>query len=278
MAAPDIDDAFVKQFESEAILDYQQMGSKLRNTGLRVKNGVTGSSTTFQRIGTATVGSKSREGDIPVSHPDHTPVECTLQDRYVGVYIDKLDELKIQHGERQAQSTNLSSAMGRDTDDIILTEMDNSANANNNGTATTWTTAAAVIAYMEYMGKASVPFDGNLYCVCPWEAWGDLLDIDEFSNADYVPSAELWSQGVTAKKWLGINFFPHENLNLDGSNDAKGFFYHGPSVGHAFGQDLQLDMDWIPTKRSTLAAGEMSHGAKIIDDTGVIEYIYDITP
>ena len=47
MAFPDIDDAFVKQFESEAHIEYQQMGSKLRNT-VRTKAGVTGESTTFQ--------------------------------------------------------------------------------------------------------------------------------------------------------------------------------------------------------------------------------------
>ena len=64
MSAPDIDDAFVTQFESEAHIEYQQMGSKLRNT-VRTKQGVVGSSTTFQVIGNAAVGSKSREGNIP---------------------------------------------------------------------------------------------------------------------------------------------------------------------------------------------------------------------
>ena len=87
MAAPDIDDAFVTQFESEAHIEYQQMGSKLRNT-VRTKQGVVGSSTTFQVIGNAAVGSKSREGNIPVTHISHAPVACTLEDRYSGIYID----------------------------------------------------------------------------------------------------------------------------------------------------------------------------------------------
>jgi hypothetical protein len=45
-----IDQAFVKQFEREVHQAYQRQGSKLRPT-VRVKNGVLGSSTIFQRVG-----------------------------------------------------------------------------------------------------------------------------------------------------------------------------------------------------------------------------------
>jgi Phage capsid protein len=47
-----IDQAFVKQFEEEVHQAYQRMGSKLRNT-VRVKNGVRGSSTVFQTVGSS---------------------------------------------------------------------------------------------------------------------------------------------------------------------------------------------------------------------------------
>ena len=39
--------SFVKNFEAEVHLQYQQMGSKLRNT-VRTKNNVTGATTVFQ--------------------------------------------------------------------------------------------------------------------------------------------------------------------------------------------------------------------------------------
>ena len=54
MSFPDINDSFVKQFESEAHMEYQQMGSKLRNT-IRTKAGIAGESTTFQVIGNVDV-------------------------------------------------------------------------------------------------------------------------------------------------------------------------------------------------------------------------------
>lgn len=47
-----VSESFIKQFEAEVHLCYQQNGSKLRNT-VRYKNGVKGSSTVFQKVGKA---------------------------------------------------------------------------------------------------------------------------------------------------------------------------------------------------------------------------------
>jgi len=272
----DVSDAFVKQFESEVHMTFQRMGSTIRNT-IRTKTGVKGTSTTFQVAGTGTAGSKNRHGQVPIMNASRTPVECTVADRYAGEYIDKLDELKVNHDERDVASKTVAGAMGRDVDDILLEAFDASANSNNNATATTWTAAAAPIAWMEIAGNTPLPFDGRLYFVVCWEAWGDLLDIDEFSNADYVAGDRLWFEGVSAKKWLGFNWYPHERLDLDSGNDKKQFLYHHDAVGHAIGADMSLDISWQGKEQANLAVGRMSHGAVVIDDTGIIEMIYDIT-
>jgi len=274
MAFPDIDDSFVKQFESEAHMEYQQMGSKLRNT-IRTKAGITGESTTFQIIGNVDVGTKSREGKVPRSHPTHAPIEVTLADRYASVLIDDLDELKIQHDERGVQAKNIAAAMGQDTDSIITTAFDASANSNNVSTAETFSAVATPIGIMEDFGNASIPFDGELYAVVCWEAWGDLMDLDEFSNADYVQSENLWFEGVTAKTWLGFKWFPHENLPQDGSSDAKNFFYHRSSCGHAIGADYSQRIDYLAEYDSNQVMAKMSHGAGLIDDTACIERVYN---
>jgi hypothetical protein len=87
-----IDQAFIKQFEEEVHQAYQRMGSKLRNT-VRVKNGVKGSSTVFQKVGKGAASTKARHGMVPVMNVDHTSVECQLQDFYAGDWVDQLDEL-----------------------------------------------------------------------------------------------------------------------------------------------------------------------------------------
>jgi len=86
-----IDQAFIKQFETEVHLAYQRMGSKLRNT-VRSSN-VTGSVARFQKIGKGAANTKARNGDVTAMELAHTNVEATMADFYAPEYIDKLDEL-----------------------------------------------------------------------------------------------------------------------------------------------------------------------------------------
>src|SRR5512134_2320746 len=112
--------AFVKNFEAEVHLQYQQMGSKLR-TSVRTKNNVVGASTTFQRVGKGTAATKARHGKVPVMNVDHTPVECTLQDFYAGDWVDQLDEL-TNINEQQVVAKAGAYALGRKTDDLIIVQ------------------------------------------------------------------------------------------------------------------------------------------------------------
>lgn len=270
----EIEDAFVSQFESDCHLAYQRMGSLIRNT-VRTKNGIKGKDTTFQTAGKGTAGSKSRHGQVPIMNATRDPVLCTLADRYAGEWLDDLDTLKINHDEKDVQVKTIAYALGRDTDDTLTTAMDASTNSNNVA-ATTFSAASVAIGVMEDFGIADVPFDGGLFaCVC-WQAWGDLLDIDEFSNSDWIGQTQIWFEGVTSKKWLGFNWYPHSGLPVDGSNDIKQFFYHRSAVGHAIGKDVTLDITWQGKEQAWLSVGKLSQGAVIIDHNGVIEFIYDV--
>ena len=103
-----IDQAFIKQFETDVHLAYQRMGSKLRNT-IRSTN-VTGNTARFQKIGTGTASTKSRNGNVTPMELAHTNVEVTMADFYAAEYIDKLDELKTNINERQAIAESAAAA------------------------------------------------------------------------------------------------------------------------------------------------------------------------
>ena len=118
-----IDQVFVKQFEADVHLAYQQMGTKLRST-IRSKSGVVGQSTTFQTIGRGTASTKSRHGLVPVMNLKHQPVECVLQDYYAGDWVDSLDELKTNIDERRVVASAGAYALGRKTDELIISAMD----------------------------------------------------------------------------------------------------------------------------------------------------------
>ena len=162
--ASDIDDSFVQQFESEVHIEYQRMGSRMRNT-VRTKNNIVGEQTTFQKIGNMTATTKARNGMVPISNATHTPVACTLADYYSGDFLDKLDELKIQHDERAVLATNIAAALGRRSDDILITQMDTVSTSDGYDTATPAAISAALIQEgFETLGNKDVPMDdGELY-------------------------------------------------------------------------------------------------------------------
>lgn len=264
-----IDQSFVDQFESDVHLAYQRMGSKLRNT-VRQKNNVKGKSTTMQKIGKGTAGTKSRHGQVPIMNLDHTPVQITLADHYAGEYIDELDELKINHDERMVASTSISAAMGRKTDEIIVTALD-AATTNQTATAGA-VTLDKVEEIFEYFGDNDVPDDGERYLQVSPQGWTDLMGISQFSNADYVPESELpyKGAGMTAKRWHSFFVTIFSGLSKAAAIRTS-LAYHKTAVGHASGKDVSLDITWQGKEQANLAVGSLSQGAVAIDATGIYQ-------
>ncbi|HYD67596.1 phage capsid protein [Azospirillum sp.] len=258
--------AFVKQFEREVHEAFQRMGSKLRNT-VRAKNNVRGASTVFQKVGKGTASTKARHGQVPVMNVEHEPVECLLADYYAGDWVDKMDELKTNIDERQVIANAGAYALGRKTDELIILELDKSAN--HAGAATDGLTKAKVLEAFEKMGNADVPDDGQRYAVVGWKQWSQLLGIDEFANSDYVGADELPWRGTQAKRWLGTLWVPHSGLTLkDGARLCH--WYHKTAVGHASGADVKTDVTWHGDRASHFVNNMMSQGACLIDPTGVV--------
>lgn len=261
-----IDVAFTKQFESEVHLAYQRMGSKLLNT-VRRKTNVVGKSTTFQIIGKGVAGTKTRGGQVPILNLVHTNVECTLVDRYGGEFIDKLDELKIEHDERQAVTQSIAAALGRASDQDIMDVTD---------TFTQETTATGVVtqpkieeAY-EYFGNNDVPDDGMRFLAVAPQGWTDLMGLSAFASLDYVPESDLPfpKVGFSAKQWFSFNIFSFSGITLTGGTVRQNVAYHKSAIGHASGQDVSMDFTWQGKEQSHLAVGSMSMQAVIIDDVG----------
>ena len=137
--------AFTKQFEREVHEAYQRLGSKLRGL-VRSKSEVQGASTVFQKVGKGTAATKARHGAVPVMNLDHTPVECTLADYYAGDWVDRLDELKTNIDERSVIANAGAYALGRKTDELIIAQLDRSANfAGSNTDGLTKTKAFVVL-------------------------------------------------------------------------------------------------------------------------------------
>jgi len=262
-----IDTAFIKQFETEVHMAYQRMGSKLRNT-VRTAN-VTGSTVRFQKIGTAEATTKSRNGNVTPMELAHTNVEATMADFYAAEYIDKLDELKININERQAVAQSAAAALGRKTDEILVTAMDAGANSTQIGATGSAVSKADLLSLFETLGNADVPEDGQRYLAMSPSGFADLFNINEFASSDYVGPQNLpFAGGMTMKEFLGFKIF-----STSAVAGGKNFSYHTSSVGLGVNADVQTEVNYIAEKVSHLATSMMSMGAVVIDSDGIYEVL-----
>ena len=261
-----IDNVFVKQFEADVHLAYQQMGTKLRST-VRSKSGVIGASTTFQKVGRGIASTKSRHGIVPVMNLNHEPVECLLSDYYAGDWVDALDELKTNIDERRVVASAGAYALGRKTDELIVGAM-KTATASV-GDYSTPLNKDLILSAVAVLNTNDVPDDGRRFAVVGVDQWNALLTMEEFTSADYVGCNAPMVNGFESRKWLGITWVLYNGLPVSDTN-RDCFIYHASSIGHACGQEVKTDISWHGERAAHFISNSMSQGAVLIDDTGIV--------
>lgn len=272
-----VTESFGKHFGAEVHASYQRLGSKLRGM-VRTRSNVKGSSTVFHAVGAGTAARKSRHGKVPVMNTDHRSVTCTLQDYYAGDWVDKLDEFKISFEERHVIADAGAYALGRKTDELIIHQLDeNDSNAAHIARKASTTnlkdsdglTKAKILLALEMLGQTDVPDDGQRYAVIGWKQWSQLLEINEFKNADYVGTDELPWKGTQAKRWLGTMWIPHSGLTVKSSYRICHWF-HKTAIAHASGQDVTSDVSWHGDRAAFFISNMMSQGAALVDPKGSV--------
>lgn len=282
--------SFVRQYERDVHHAFQKRGAILR-PAVRTKDGVVGSSTTFQKIGTGTATTKSRHGLVTPMNQSHTAIQCTISDFYAGDYVDKLDEAKIVHDERMAIAQGGAWALGRKVDDQIFTIMDDTTQSSVSLTVTNFgTVQSSLLALIQALNSNDVPNDGQRYAALTPFAWSCAMTVESFASADYVgPTGLPFTEGAPMhswKSWMGVMWTVHTGCPGEGTASAKGFAWHKTAVGYATGahagnvasnQAVAADIWWHGQRVAHFVNHMMSGGACLIDDPGVIEFSIDDT-
>lgn len=266
--AIDVSDAFVKQYETDVHLTYQRMGSAMRAT-VRTKTDIVGADTTFQKVGKGNATTKARHAEVVAMNVDHTPILCTLADFYAPDWVDKLDEKKITHDERDALLRSGVYALGRKTDELITTQMDTESDSG--GGAAAWTVARARDMATTLFENDVDPMPGRVFVALGWDQWNIMMADSTFASSDFVGEHPL-KNFSTPKTWFGCTFFAFNGLPKSGS-DRSVFAYDRDSIGFASGCDIQTEITYHGDRVAHLINNMMSQGACVIDSTGIIKYL-----
>lgn len=275
MPAPTIDDAFIQKFNRDVHLEFQQRGSLFRNL-VRTDAEVMASTLRFQKMGTITVGSKARNGTIPISNPEHSHVDVTMLDRYAAVLIDKLDLTKLNIPVRSGYVENMTAGFGRETDDQIITAM--SGGTQFVGTTTAITRNLALLA-REALDDNNVFSDGRCYCAVTPRQWSHLMTIEQFVKEEFIGYDQLpWKQeGFQMKLWNRVYWFVSTRLPGVKTATAKCLMWHKTAIGHGINAEVDITWDWENLMKGWSGAGSMSMNGVIIDTRGLVEIRVDDT-
>lgn len=285
-----IDEAFIRQYETDVHMVFQRQGSYLLSS-IRHKPNVLGKSTTFQVVGKGAATTKARHGTITPMNANHAPVEVTLADFYAGDWVDKLDEAKINIDERMVIARTGARALGRKIDELVTTALDGTTNTLTGGLVGTSTAQmrADLLEFVEAIVSNDVdPEEGLTYGLLTPRAYAVAMTIEEFASADFVED-KPFAEGQPVRRWRqwgGVKWKSHTGLPGVGTATAKSFIYHHDAVGFA-SQNLsgdsenpdsvQADITWHGDRAAHFVNHMMAGGAKLIDDTGVIEATFDDT-
>lgn len=263
--------AFIKQYDVDTHLAYQQKGSKFRNR-VRLKTGVQAATVDFRKIGKGSATQKPQNGNIVAMNPAHTVVTATLEEWYAPEYVDKFDEAKLgpNSDERQVLIETGVNALGRKVDELIVTKLLTSTNtiAGYNGGVLTLDGILAAIE--SFLGKDAFSQEGQIAMALGTKQWLKFLSIPEVKNGDFNPDkGALAGRSVGASRmFMGIDFFHYSALPTT-TNVTTNILFDKRAIGWAEGSDISSEMNYIPEKVSTLINSMFSGGSVLIDSEGV---------
>lgn len=260
-----IDQSFITQFGDEVKHAYQAESNLIGLT--RKREGVTGNTSRFQKLGTVAAYSKTRNADLTVLEPAHSYVDVSLTDYYATVLVDDLDLLKTNVDIKQEYVKTVSRAIAKKMDEVIIAALTAGTNA-----ATTNTGAMTVARLLEIKKT----FDNNgvgqadRKIIVGAATMEDLLGTTQVTSSDYNSVNALVKGDVNT--FAGFEFAQVPDSYLTGTTDKVNLAFVKDALGVALGMQPKTYIEWSPDKHAWWIKCVMSMGAGIVDANGVLEF------
>ena len=264
----------VTEFDEQVKESFQGIG-QLRMC-VTVRNNVTGEDYRFQQIGKGMAHKRTAPSSdsIPMNI-DYSKVLVILEDWDADEYTDMFMKKEVNFDEVRELSKVILKALGRRFDQTIIDAVNDAraslvAIGNIVVHGATGLTVAKLSATSQLMDDLEIDEEGR-YFVGSTKGKQQLLNEEKATSTDYASIKALVRGDINTFygfefKWIG----KREEGGLYKTGDIRDCFaFHQSSIGTAVGIDPSTNVDWIPTKKSYLSAGQMKLGSIVRDLEGV---------
>lgn len=276
-----IDTALVQSYKSNIEVQFQQQGSRLRDTVLVSSQNA--EYDFYDRIGpTDAVKLTTRHADTPLVETTHDRRRIAMDDFVWADLIDKPDRIRMLADPTSPYTINAVYAMGREVDKTIIAAAEGTAYTGKTGATSVTFPAGSEIAvdYVETgsdtdsnltigkLRRARFLFDEDeavmdgepLYAVVAASQIQALLRTTEVTSADYATVKALVAGEVDS--FMGFKFIRTQLLTTSTGNIRNCLFYPRSGLQLALGEDVVIDVGPRRDKNNSIQVFvKLSHGA-----------------
>lgn len=279
------------EFEDEVKHQYDMASSGLMDK-VRTKDISRAEDAYFPRFGKGVAKLRSARGaedDVTGMGVPSDRINIALKDYEAPEYTDIFDQEKTNVDDRRELAIVIAGSMTRRKEQEVIDAMEAAtyaANLNAYDTVTNKYKAFDIPEGGTAMTKEKINKAKRLMVdrgvtgmFCAMAHGGDLeamLNDTTITSSDYNSIKALVDGDIetwAGFKWTFMNVRPEGGLpytdNLDGTVDAKSFFWEKMAVGCITNLD-RVEVNYIPEKTSWLSNGIFQCGGKVIDEEGLV--------
>ena len=273
--------AFQTKYRNELILGFEDRQSRLRSTVVTEAD-VNGSAAVFlvSTSGSATATTRGADGLLVARDDSHNQTTATLAEWHDLVRKSRFNIFASQGNQTLLMQQTTMAVINRKIDDDIIAVLDT---ATNDTGAATAASLELVMHAVTILGDNVVDIEeeDNMFGLISPGFKGELMQLPEFSSADYVSIQPMVGPARQYLRWAGINWIVHPRLTGSvgsGSTGAseKCYIYHRNALGHALdkaGMDVAVgyddEQDYSYCRASTFM------GSALLQNAGVVQVLHD---
>lgn len=270
------DTAFQTQYRDEFVAGFEQGASKFMNTAV-TERVISGNTATFlvADTGGREAVTRGTNGLIPSAVDSLAQLSATLAEWHDKPRRTKFNIFASQGDGRRILQEGTRKVLNRKIDDLLVAEL--SGGTNDTGTAATASLALFAKA-IAILGNEDVDVEDeeNMFCAVSSAAMAYLVQVPEYSSADYVEVKGINGSVFKAKRWLGCNFFQSNRLSGRATSAEKLLMWHRSTVGWAVDTEgMDVDADYNREDAYYWARASMHMGAKLLQNDGVCVINHD---
>lgn len=270
-------EAAVVQYRKDFVPAFEQRSSMLRMVATK-ETVLNGNQATFLVTGTNgdTAVTRGTNGLIPYNNVQNTQSTATLVEKHAPYQITGFNVFASQGNQVQALRNGSMAVLNRDIDLTILAELANATQDYPAAAATA--TLQMVLGAQAILGNNDIPVDDeeNMFAIISSAFRAYLLQTTEFASGDYVEFKPLNGPVRKIWRWAGINWIVSTRVTGNGTSSETCYMFHRSALGYAvnIGED-KIFAGYNEEQAYSWSRAEIYHGAKILQDTGIVKIAHD---